>query len=88
MANENSTQSITISEMTSNIDTAMSTKIAPYQYSKSYEIRSNINNMLFNLNQETYSYILSMNEYIRNNIKDSSFLKKSLIEKIKGNMGD
>jgi len=90
MANEikeDSTQTTSISGLVSSLDGAMATNVPTYQYSKSYEIKSNISTLLHILNQESYSYVLNINDYIRNNIKDSSFLKKSLIEKIQGNMG-
>ena len=77
-----------ITTMVSNIGTIMTTPVTVYQVLKSSEIKSSISTMLHNMNQETYSYVLDINTYIRNNVRDASFLKKSLIEKIHGNMGD
>lgn len=82
------TQNTDISVMISEIGSVLSTPVPVYQVSKSSEIKNNISSMLHSMNQESYSYVLDINDYIRNNVKDASFLKKSLIEKIQGNMGD
>ena len=87
MADQN-TQNISIAELTSKLDTVMASDVPVYQESKSYEIKTSISDLLHILNQESYSYVSNINTYIRNNVKDASFLKKSLIEKIQGNMGD
>ena len=83
-----SEQNSEVSLMISSIDNVMSTDVSIFQVSKSAEIRNSIATMLRILNQETYSYVLDINDYIRNNVKDASFLKRSFIEKIHGNMGD
>jgi hypothetical protein len=66
----------------------MATEVPIYQQVVSSEIKGSLSNILHIINQETFSYVLNMDSHIRNNIKDSSFLKKSLIEKIHSNMGD
>ena len=88
MSSETNTQNTDITVISMDIENAMSTSVSVYQVLKSSEIKSNISSLLHIINQETYSYILDINNYIRNNVKDASFLKKSLIEKIHGNMGD
>ncbi len=88
MTTEKNTRDTEISEMITNIESSMSNEMPLYQSSVSSEIKNNISNILHIINQETYSYVLNMDHYIRNNIKDASFLKKSLIEKIQANMGD
>jgi hypothetical protein len=82
------TQSVDISEMIYNIESTLSSNNEIYQMSKSSEIKTNLSYLLNIINQNAYSYVLDINDFIRNNVKDASFLKKLLIEKIQANMGD
>ena len=77
-----------IATMVSNISSALSSDIEIYQLLKSSEIKADISYTLNFINQKTYSYVLNINDFIRNNVKDVSYLRKALIEKIHGNMGD
>ena len=90
MLPDNNAQNIDtdIANMISDIASVMSSNVKIYQETKSSEIKANISYVLNFINQRTYSYILNINEFIRNNVKDVSYLKKALIEKIHGNMGD
>lgn len=77
-----------IAELMTGIEKSMSVAAEPYQTGRSSEIRTNISYLLNNINQSSYSYVLYINDFIRNNVKDASFLRQSLIEKIQANMGD
>ena len=81
-------QNTDIDEMISTIETKLSNNRNVYQSLKSSEIKTNISYILNVINQGAYSYVLDINNFIRNNVKDASFLKRALIEKIKANMGD
>jgi hypothetical protein len=87
-AQTNNTQTVDISSMISNIETKLSENKDIYQILRSSEIKTNISYILNVINQGAYSYVLDINDFIRNNIRDASFLKKTLIEKIQSNMGD
>lgn len=82
------TQMVDINTMISSIESTISSNVSIYQVSKSSQIKTNISYLLNIINQSAYSYVLDINDFIRNNVKDASFLKKSLIEKIQANMGD
>lgn len=88
MAIESNAQSTDISALISNMETTMTSEVPILQISKSSELNNAIFNMLNIVNQETYSYAINIGDFIRNNIKDASFLKAALIEKIHKNMGD
>lgn len=88
MEKDTSAQYNEINELITNIELTMNKKLDVYQISQSTIIRESISEMLHAVNRETYGYVTNINEYIRNNIKDASFLKKALIEKIHGNMGE
>lgn len=88
MEKDTSAQYNEINELITNIELTMNKKMDVYQISQSITIRESISEMLHAVNRETYGYVTNINEYIRNNIKDASFLKKALIEKIHGNMGE
>lgn len=82
------TQTVDINTMISSIESTISSNVSIYQVSKSSQIKTNISYLLNIINQSAYSYVLDINDFIRNNVKDASFLKKALIEKIQANMGD
>lgn len=82
------TQTVDINTMISSMESTISSNVSIYQVSKSSQIKTNISYLLNIINQSAYSYVLDINDFIRNNVKDASFLKKSLIEKIQANMGD
>lgn len=82
------TQTVDINTMISSMESTISSNVSIYQVSKSSQIKTNISYLLNIINQSAYSYVLDINDFIRNNVKDASFLKKALIEKIQANMGD
>ena len=65
-----------------------STTVKIHQINRSQEIRNNLSSILQQINYESYSYVLGIENYIKNNVKDASSLKKAIIEKIHANMGD
>jgi hypothetical protein len=83
---ENNNKDITT--LKAELEESISVTSQVYQITKSSEIKNNISTLLQLLNQESYSYVLYIKNYIRNNVKDASSLKKALIEKIQANMGD
>jgi hypothetical protein len=83
---ENNNKDITT--LKAELEESISVTSQVYQITKSSEIKNNISTLLQLLNQEAYSYVLDIKNYIRNNVKDASSLKKALIEKIQANMGD
>lgn len=88
MASDTTLQNDNIANLILNLDDIISSDIVLYQVSKSSEIKNNIFSILQTVSQDAHSYVLNINRYIRNNVKDSSLLKKSMIEKIQANMGD
>lgn len=82
------TQMVDINTMISSIESTISSNASIYQVLKSSQIKTNISYLLNIINQSAYSYVLDIKDFIRNNVKDASFLKKALIEKIQANMGD
>lgn len=77
-----------VNELIENIEYNTNADIPLYQVSRSINLREDLFAMLQVLNMNTYQYMLDIEDYIRDNIKDASFLKNSLIEKIKWNLGE
>lgn len=59
-----------------------------YQIDKSIEIKRGIHALLTAIKQQSYIFTLNIEDYIRNNVRDVSFLKQMIKEKVHSNLGD
>lgn len=70
------------------INESINTDMPIYQNSRSQELRGDIIEVLYLLNIQTHSYLLDIDNYIKDHIKDAASLKSRLIERVMTNIGD